>query len=86
MKIERVIKGLTQYDLAAATGIPQSKLSLLENGYATPSEKERKAIAAVLDMNVDELTFPKDHKDSCGDSSKGTVEKACKRESCGEQV
>lgn len=66
MRIERILKGLTQYDIVARTGIHQSKLSLLENGYAVPSLREKKAIAEALGMNPDELTFPNDYKTGQG--------------------
>ena len=39
---------LTQIELEAMTGVNQSRISLLESGYAKPTERERKRIEAVL--------------------------------------
>jgi transcriptional regulator with XRE-family HTH domain len=58
LKIERVKKGLNQYDLAVKTKIPQSTISLIENGYRKPTEVQKKAIAKVLKTSIQEL-FPK---------------------------
>ncbi len=48
MRKARFFKGLSQYDVAFKTGIPQSRLSLIERGYSNPKENERKKIAKVL--------------------------------------
>jgi DNA-binding XRE family transcriptional regulator len=56
--IARLTQGKTQWDLRKETGIPQSKISLFENGYLNPSEKEKKAIAEALGMEVEEIRWP----------------------------
>lgn len=51
----RFLKGLNQYDLSLKTGISQSKISLIENGYLNPKEQEKKKIARALRFPVDKL-------------------------------
>lgn len=46
-----------QYDLMARTGIPQSKISLIERGYSCPNREEAKRIAKVLGVKLSEV-FP----------------------------
>ena len=53
----RFFKGLNQWDISVKTGIPQSKLSLIERGYVDPREDEKKKIAKVLGQKVAEI-FP----------------------------
>ena len=50
----------TQWDLRILTGIHQSKISLFENGYVCPSEKERVAIAEALSFPVESIEWPED--------------------------
>ena len=57
LKEARFYAGLSQYDIALKTGIPQSRVSLIENNYCKPKADERKKIATILDKNADEL-FP----------------------------
>jgi len=47
----------TQWDLSKTAGISQSKLSLLERGYVTPSDKERGLIANALGFRVEEIEW-----------------------------
>ena len=44
----RFFKGLNQYDIALKTGIPQSKISLIERGYLKPKNDEKEKIAKAL--------------------------------------
>ena len=53
----RFVKQIKQADLAMATGIHQSRLSLFEHGYALPSDAQRLKIAKALNVKADELTF-----------------------------
>jgi len=53
----RFFKGLNQWDISVKTGIPQSKLSLIERGYIDPKEEEKRKIAKVLGCKVTEV-FP----------------------------
>ena len=48
----------TQWDLRKLTGINQSKLSLIENGYIEPSEEEKAMIAKTLGFSVGEIEWP----------------------------
>lgn len=48
LRLARVRAGLTQYQLQAETGIPQSTLSLIETGIRTPTPIEVHLLAAVL--------------------------------------
>lgn len=57
IKIKRVIRGLTQYDLMAETGIPQSRLSLIERGYIIPKDEEKTKLAQCLGCKEKDL-FP----------------------------
>jgi len=53
----RNIRGLSQFDLRIATGIHQSKISLLENQYMQPTDDEKKRLAKALKSRVETL-FP----------------------------
>lgn len=57
LKEARFFKGLNQWDVSIKTGIPQSKLSLIERGYVIPREDEKKKIAKALNCQVKEI-FP----------------------------
>ena len=54
----RARKRKTQWDLRKLAGIDQTKISLIENGYVEPSEKEKEAIAKVLGFGVGEIDWP----------------------------
>ena len=53
----RFFRGLNQWDISVKTGIPQSKLSLIERGYVDPKKDEKRKIAKVLGCKVSEV-FP----------------------------
>jgi DNA-binding XRE family transcriptional regulator len=53
----RAVKKKTQWDLRKATGIHQSKISLIEHGYVVPTDKEKELIADVLGCRVDEINW-----------------------------
>ncbi len=53
----RKSKGLRQYALSNLTGIAQSRISILENNYAIPTENERIRLAQALRVQREEL-FP----------------------------
>ena len=46
-----------QWDLRRASGINQSKISLIERGYVDASEEEKRKIAAVLEFCVAEIDW-----------------------------
>jgi transcriptional regulator with XRE-family HTH domain len=48
----------TQWDLRIATGIHQSKISLIERGYVKPSPEEKRIIADALNISVDKINWP----------------------------
>ena len=56
LRLERVIKEMTQTELARRTGIPQWRISLVERG-KQPSLAEVKAIATALGVSPADL-FP----------------------------
>jgi transcriptional regulator with XRE-family HTH domain len=53
----------TQWDIRLATGIHQSKLSLIERGYIAPSSEEKEAIAGALGIAADEIQWPRETLD-----------------------
>jgi transcriptional regulator with XRE-family HTH domain len=57
LKIIRAVQGINQYELNQRTSIPQSKISLIERGYAMPKEEEKIAIANALGFKVDEIEW-----------------------------
>jgi hypothetical protein len=54
----RAIKKKTQWDLRKATGIHQSKISLMEHGYVVPTDREKALIAEVLGYRRNEIEWP----------------------------
>ena len=54
----RARKRFTQWDIRLATGIHQSKLSLIERGYVKPSNEEKEALAGALGVSIDEIQWP----------------------------
>ena len=57
LKIQRAVKGYTQFDVFLKTGIAQSRLSLIENSYVIPKEDEKLKLAKVLKCQVADI-FP----------------------------
>jgi len=54
LRLERVIKELTQTELAHRSGIPQWRISLLERGKAA-NDSERQRLAAALGLPPEAL-------------------------------
>ena len=54
----RAIRRMTQWDLKKKTRIHQSKISLFENNYISPTNKEKNLIAKALGYEVDEINWP----------------------------
>ena len=48
----------SQYELQKRSGVQQSRLSLIENGYVSPTEKEKAAIVRALGIQADEIDWP----------------------------
>ncbi|RZB38012.1 MAG: hypothetical protein SRB2_00358 [Desulfobacteraceae bacterium Eth-SRB2] len=53
----RFKKRKTQYDICKFSGVPQSKISLIERGYASPTRKEKLAIAKALEVDSKEIDW-----------------------------
>ena len=53
----RVIKRITQFQLRINTGIHQSKISLIENGYVEARDDEKKRLSRALGVTSQDL-FP----------------------------
>ncbi|MHA2032975.1 MAG: helix-turn-helix transcriptional regulator [Candidatus Kariarchaeaceae archaeon] len=51
----RVLRRISQYALALQTGIPQSRISIIENSLTQPTEEEKKKIAKVLGLQVKDI-------------------------------
>lgn len=47
--------GLSTYQLAAASGVPQPTVSAILNGDRSPAPEKLAAICEVLDLNVDDI-------------------------------
>jgi transcriptional regulator with XRE-family HTH domain len=58
LQMIRAIKKQRQWDLGRATGIHQSKISLIEHGYIVPNDEEKALIAEALGVAVNEIDWP----------------------------
>ena len=54
----RFIKRLNQWDLTKKTGIHQSVISLIENGYKIPTDLQKQKISNALNMNISVIEWP----------------------------
>lgn len=59
LKKVRFERRLTQCGLMLKTGIPQSRISLIENDYYSPTPEEARKIAKALGLKVEDV-FPKE--------------------------
>lgn len=57
-KTARKLANKNQYDLTILTLIPQSKISLIENGYIEPSAAEKQRLAGALGLKVNDIEWP----------------------------
>ena len=64
--VARAQKRRTQWDLSISTGICQSKLSLMENGYIIPNEHEQAIIAQSLGFDIGDINWGRPREDSDG--------------------
>ena len=55
LKMARLERGLTQWDVSKETGIPQTTVSLYERGYLEPKPGHKKALARSYGKKVDDL-------------------------------
>ena len=51
----RVVKKISQFQMRIATGIHQSKISLIENGLIEPRDDEKKRLAKALGRRPEEI-------------------------------
>lgn len=58
LRTARAEKRKTQWDLRLETGIHQSKISLIERGYISPTIEEKIAISEALGLNLREIDWP----------------------------
>jgi predicted transcriptional regulator len=58
LRIARVHKRLTQWDLALRAGLSQAKISLIERGYVSPRDDEKEMLAELLELKVSEIEWP----------------------------
>ena len=56
LKLARIARGVSQRDLARDADVTQSTLSLIENDYREPRERELRAILSALGTTIDELS------------------------------
>ena len=70
MKIERITRGITQYDIEQKTGIRQNVVSLIERGYKEPSTEEVKAIARAIGVPEDSIFSEPQAQDAVGAGAK----------------
>ena len=62
--VARAQKKKTQWALSISTGICQSKLSLIENGYIVPTEREKELIVQPLGFDIGDIEWGKQREDS----------------------
>jgi transcriptional regulator with XRE-family HTH domain len=55
LKEVRFFKGMNQYQLANLAQVHQSRISLIEKGYAKPTPKEKEGLARALGVKVEDL-------------------------------
>lgn len=55
VKKRRFELGFSQYEVEKLSGIPQSRISLIEKGYRQPSMEEKKKLAKTLRAEIQEL-------------------------------
>jgi transcriptional regulator with XRE-family HTH domain len=57
LRFERLLRGLSQYELAMRARVPQSLISLFERHFAEPNERQARRLSRVLGRKPEEL-FP----------------------------
>jgi hypothetical protein len=58
-----------QWDLCTLSGVHQSKISLIENGYLAPKESEKGRLTQALGFKPEEFDWPERRRgDATGDS------------------
>ena len=55
LKVARLEKGLSQWEVARETGIHQSTISVYEKGYKDPKPEHKETLAKLYGKKVEEL-------------------------------
>lgn len=55
LRLQRILKGLTQLELGKQAGIPNNKLCMVERGYKTLKPEEIKKLSQILDVPPEKL-------------------------------
>jgi hypothetical protein len=58
LKEARFKKGISQWRLRMETGINQTKICLIEKGYVSPTEAEKRILAQALGCGASEIIWP----------------------------
>jgi hypothetical protein len=58
LKEARFKKGISQWGLRMQTGINQTKICLIEKGYVTPTDEEKRVLAEALGVEASEIIWP----------------------------
>ncbi len=56
LKLTRISKDISQWDLSQTTGIPNYRISLIENGRVEPKAEELEALAAALGTTAEAIS------------------------------
>ncbi len=56
LKLTRISKDISQWDLSQTTGIPNYRISLIENGRVQPKAEELEALATALGTTAEAIT------------------------------
>lgn len=59
LKVARVLKGITQFDLRIATGFSQTMISYWERGLLQPTADQKRKLASALGLDIKEV-FPQE--------------------------
>ncbi len=57
LKVARVKRKMSQWELSYQTGIAQSRISLFEKGFRKPTQEQAEKIAETLQVAIEEI-FP----------------------------
>ncbi len=55
IRLFRLLQDLTQIDLSRQSGVPASRISLIERGHLLPSPRDLERLSQVLDVPVKEM-------------------------------
>lgn len=75
LKLTRIDKDISQWDLSQTTGIPNYRISLIENGRVEPKPEELEALAAALDTTAEAIASTDfiNQKESAREQAKETT-------------